>query len=437
MRSSGVASNLNEPATIRKLRIRLLPFLFVLYVIAFLDRVNIGFAALTMNRELAITSQQFGFAAGIFFFGYFLFEVPSNLLLHRIGARIWIARILISWGTVGVCTGFVHTVHQLYGARFLLGVAEAGFFPGIVLFFTYWFRQRELAHSIALLTAGLAVANIVGAPISGLILDHIHWWHISSWRWLLILEGLPAVLGGLFTYFVLPSRPSEATFLTELEKRWIRTELEREELLKPEPARHSALHGLRSRRIWHLALTGFAHAVGGYTVFFWLPQLMKSLCTGQSNTVIGVLVMVPYIAGLVAMIFYSRHSDRTLERRYHVAGAALIAGIALIAFPSSHSPWLSIALLSIVTVGSVSALPPLFALPGEFLTGPSAASGIALLTSIANLGGFAGPYIVGRIRQTTGNLNTGLAVAGGSFFVSATLALLLPRTEQAGFRADQ
>jgi ACS family tartrate transporter-like MFS transporter len=271
----GMVSNPIEAATIRKLRIRLLPFLFVLYVIAFLDRVNIGFAALTMNRELAITSQQFGFVAGIFFFGYFLFEVPSNLLLHRIGARIWIARILISWGTIALCTGFVHTVYQLYVARFLLGVAEAGFFPGIVLYFTYWFRQRDLAHSISLLTAGMAVANIVGAPISGLILDHIHWWHVSSWRWLLILEGLPAVFGGLLTYLVLPSRPSEAQFLTDQEKRWIGTELEREELQKREVVQLSAFHGLRNRRVWHLASTGFAHAVGSYPVFFWLPQLMK------------------------------------------------------------------------------------------------------------------------------------------------------------------
>ena len=432
-----IVSNPIEAATIRKLRIRLLPFLLVLYVIAFLDRVNIGFAALTMNRELAITGQQFGFVAGIFFFGYFLFEVPSNLLLHRLGARIWIARILISWGTIAVCAGFVHTVHQLYVVRFLLGVAEAGFFPGIVLYFTYWFRQRDLAHSIALLTAGMAVANIVGSPISGLILDHVHWWHLSSWRWLLILEGLPAVFGGLLTYLVLPNRPSEAQFLTQPEKLWISAELEREELQKPRSTYFSVFHGLYNRRVWHLALIGFAHAVGGYTVFFWLPQLMKSLLSRQSNAVIGALLMVPYLAGLVGMIFYSRHSDLTLERRYHVAGATLIAGMALIAFPSTHSLLLSIALLSIAIVAIVSALPPFFALPGEFLTGLSAASGIALITSVANLGGFAGTYIVGWVRQTTGNFNAGLAVAGFSFFVSATLALLLPRTEQLRIRTDQ
>src|SRR5438552_8634311 len=218
-----------ETWTIRKLRTRIIPFIFVLMVIAFIDRINIGFAALTMNRELAITSQQFGFLAGIFFFGYFIFEIPSNLLLHKIGARIWIARILINWGIVAMLTGFSQTVLQLYFVRFLLGVAEAGFIPGILLHLTYWFRQREQAQAIAsFLTAG-PLTSIFGAPVSGLILDHVHWFGVSSWRWLLILEGIPAVMCGIFTYFVLPSRPSEAKFLTDEEKRWITQELDQEE----------------------------------------------------------------------------------------------------------------------------------------------------------------------------------------------------------------
>src|SRR5207249_3593502 len=210
-----------ETGTIRKVRTRILPFLFLLYIICFLDRINISFAALTMNKELAITSQQFGLLSGIFFFGYFLFEVPSNLLLHKIGARIWIARILITWGIVATLTGFIHNVHQLYVMRFLLGLAEAGYYPGVVLYLTYWFRQRERAQAIALVLTGLPVASILGAPVSGLILDHVHWLGVSSWRWLLILEGVPAVVFGVFTYFLLPSRPAEAEFLALDQRDWI------------------------------------------------------------------------------------------------------------------------------------------------------------------------------------------------------------------------
>src|SRR5713226_1804911 len=210
-----------QAGTIQKLRLRIIPYLFLLYVIAYLDRINIGFAALTMNKELAITSEQFGLLVGIFFFGYFLFEIPSNLLLHKMGARVWIARILISWGIVAILTGFVQTAFHLYVVRFLLGVAEAGFFPGILLYLTYWFRQREQAQVVALFIAAAPVSGILGAPVSGFILDHAHWLAISSWRWLLILEGLPAIVCGALTYFLLPSRPAEATFLTHDEKGWI------------------------------------------------------------------------------------------------------------------------------------------------------------------------------------------------------------------------
>src|SRR5499427_1427062 len=213
-----VARDSLETRTIRKLRKRILPYIFLLYIVAFLDRINISFAALTMNKALAITSQQFGLLSGIFFWGYFLFEIPSNLLLHRIGARIWIARILVSWGIVAMLTGLVTTPAHLYILRFLLGVAEAGYFPGILLYLTYWFRQRQLAHAFAVFLAAVPVASIVGAPASGLILDHIHWFGFSSWRWLLILEGTPAIVGGVLTCLLLPSRPTEATFLTSDEK---------------------------------------------------------------------------------------------------------------------------------------------------------------------------------------------------------------------------
>ncbi len=423
--SSKIASNQFEAATTRKLKIRLLPFLFVLYVVAFIDRINLGFAALTMNRELAITSQQFGFAAGIFFWGYFLLEIPSNLMLHKIGARVWIARILITWGTIATLTGFVQSATQLYIARFALGLAEAGYFPGIVLYLGYWFRQREKAQAIALILMGIPLASVLGGPISGLILDHVHWSGLSSWRWLFILEGLPAVACVSLTYLLLPSRPAEAKFLAAEEKAWIADQLEREDRQKLGAQSMSVARTLVNPRVWHLACIGFGHGFATYTFNFWLPQIMKSVLGGQSNTVVGFVVMIPNLLGLIVMILVSRHSDRKLERRYHMATLSALAGIALLLLGAPHSAFFSVVLFSAVAIGAYSSLPVFFSIPGEFLTGFSAAAGIALVTSVANFGGFVGPYTVGLIRQRTGNSYYGLICAGVSFLVSAALALVL------------
>jgi MFS family permease len=427
-------------ATISKLRIRLLPVLFALYVVAFIDRINLGFAALTMNPELAITSQQFGFAAGIFFWGYLLFEIPSNLILHKIGARVWIARILMTWGMVASLTGFVQSAHELYVARFALGLAESGYFPGIVLYLGYWFRQREKAQALALILVGIPLASVLGGPISGFILDHVHWYGLSSWRWLLILEGLPALGCVLLTNRLLPSRPAEARFLTGEERKWIADRLKQEDHQKLGGQTMSLAQTLCSPRVWHLACIGFFHGFASYTFTFWLPQILKSAFVGQSNTMVGLLIMVPNLLGLVAMILVSRHSDRTLERRYHMASTTVLAGIALLLLGTPHSSFFSIILLSAAAIGAYSYLPVFFSVPSEFLTGFSAAAGIALVTSVANFGGFVGPYTVGIIRQKTGNPYYGLVCAGVSFLISASLSLLLPiravlDSEQASRRA--
>jgi ACS family tartrate transporter-like MFS transporter len=258
-----------EASAIQKMRIRILPFLLLLFVVALLDRLNIAFAALTMNKELAITSQQYGLVFGIFFLGYSTFEIPSNLLLHKIGARIWIARILITWGCVATLTGFVHTVHQLYIARFLLGLAEAGYFPGIVLYLTYWFPQRERARAVALIETANPVMAILASPLSGFILDHAHWLGVTSWRWLLILEGTPAIVFGFLTYFLLPNRPQEARFLTGEEKEWIRAELGSEEQQKLEQRRYSVLQALASGRVWHLVFVYSGLVLGANTLQSW------------------------------------------------------------------------------------------------------------------------------------------------------------------------
>lgn len=420
-----------EARTIRKLWIRVIPFLFLLYVICYVDRINIGFAALTMNQELAITSQQYGLVAGIFFFGYFIFEIPSNLLLHKIGARIWIARILISWGILATLTGFVQTVQQLCIVRFLLGLAEAGYFPGIVLYLTYWFRQREQARAVALFLTGLPIASILGAPVSGLILDHVHWLGVSSWRWLLILEGIPAIVCGVLTYFLLPSRPTEARFLTPEEKDWLRADLTREEQGKLEQHRYSVFQAMANGRVWRLAAIHVGMMIGLYSLSFWMPLLVKSLFSQYSNSVVGLLVMIPNLAGFFGMIVISRNSDRVLERRYHAAMPAVIGGVAFALLGASRSPFFSLILLSSVAVGVYSYCGPFWTFPCEFLTGFSAAAGIALINSVGNLGGFAGPYAIGAISKTTGSLYMGLALAGVSMLVSATLVLLLPKDARA------
>jgi MFS family permease len=418
---------MKSEATIRKLQIRLLPFLFALYVVAFVDRINLGFAALTMNRELGITSQQFGFAAGIFFWGYVLFEIPSNLILHRVGARVWIARILVTWGTIATLTGFVQSPHQLYVARFALGLAEAGYFPGIVLYLGYWFRQREKAQAIALIIIGIPLASVSGAPISGFILDHAHWFGLSSWRWLFILEGVPAIGGVLLTYFLLPGGPAEAKFLTQDERAWINDELEQEDRQKLNAQSISVVQTLINLRVWHLACIGFGHGFATYSFTFWLPQILKSSLGGYPNTLVGFLVALPNLLGLIAMVIVSRHSDHTLERRFHMALSVGLAGIALLLLGAPRSPLFSVLIFSVVAIGAYSFLPVFFSVPGAFLTGFSAAAGIALVTSVANFGGFLGPYTLGLLREKTGSLYSGLICAGIFYLLSASVVLILPK----------
>jgi ACS family tartrate transporter-like MFS transporter len=423
--STAVAPNAIEASAIRKLNRRIMPFVFILYVINFIDRINIGFAALTMNKELAITSEQFGFLAGIFFFGYFIFEIPSNLLLHKLGARIWIARILITWGIVAMLTGFARSSTHLYILRFLLGVAEAGYFPGIILYLSYWFRRQQLAHAVAWFVAGNPVASIVGSPISGVILDRIHWFGLSSWRWLLLLEGTPAIVGGILTYFFLPGQPAEASFLTSQEKNCITTELAREEQEKLTAAPATVRQALVNGRAWHLTAVYFVSGVAAYSMIFWLPQFMKAFSTHYSNTTVGILVMIPYAVAVPAMVLVGRRSDRTLERRYHIAIPAVFGAVALImlALTGVSSALFAVTLWCVVACGVYCLYGPFWSLPNEFLAGSSAAAGIALINSVGNLGSFVGPFVMGAINKRTGSFRGGLVFAASALLASAILIL--------------
>ncbi len=425
-----------------KVRRHLLPLLFVLYVVAYLDRINVGFAALDMNRELGLSSEQYGILAGIFFCGYFLFEIPSNLILHRTGARRWIARILLSWGLVAMLTGFVQNAPQLYVARFLLGVAEAGFFPGILYYLSYWFRQRQQAQAIGLFLAALPAASIVGGPLSGWILDHVHAFGLSGWRWLLILEALPAIACGFLTYHLLPDRPADASFLSAEEKIEIQDMLAAEAAAKPGAGQITVLKSLTHPRVLHFAAIHFLYLMGLYLTGFWMPQSIKALAIGYSNTSVGVLVMIPSAISLTAMIVVSRSSDRRRERYWHAAGSLLIAAAGLYFVGASSSLPVRVALWCAVASGLVSYLGPFWACPGELLYGRSAASAFAFINSFGSLGSFFSLSIVGSIAKRTGSLEAGFKAVAAALVMAAALILaqklyrpaialnLAPMTEQ-------
>jgi MFS transporter, ACS family, tartrate transporter len=420
-----VPKEADDAGTARKVRRHLLPLLFVLYLVAYLDRVNVGFASLTMNRELALTSEQYGLLSGVFFWGYFLFEIPSNLILHRIGARTWIARILITWGLVALFTAFVQNVTQLYVARFILGVAEAGFYPGVIYYLSYWFRQREQAQAIGLFLTALPTASILGGPASGWILDHVHAHGLSSWRWLLILEALPAIACGLLTYRMLPDRPADAKFLTAVEKVGLIETLTAEAEAKPGAQSLTALKALTHPRVLHLAATHFLFLMGLYITGFWMPQSIKSVATDLSNTAVGILIIVPNLAGLISMVLVSRSSDRCGERHFHAAIPLLCAAAALFFVGAKPSVAACVALWCVAAAGLDSYLGPFWAFPGAFLTGRSAACGFAFINSVGSLGAYFGLSAIGSMATKTGSFSGGFRVISAALVGAAALIMAL------------
>jgi ACS family tartrate transporter-like MFS transporter len=392
----------------RKVFWRIIPFCFALYVISYIDRANIGYAALQMNAELALSSQAFGFAAGIFFIGYFLFEVPSNMALLRFGPRKWIARILLSWGVVSILTAFVQTAMQLYVLRFLLGVAEAGFFPGIILYLTLWFRTKEQATVIALFTAAIPVSYILGGPLSTLIMEHIRWFGFSGWRWMLFLEGLPAILGGVATYWLLTDRPDQARWLKPAERDWLAAEMARE--YAPAAGRRTlgTLAAITHPKVLYLALVYFAYQCGSLGVGYWLPQIVRGLSNDASTFEIGLISTFPYVVATIGMVLWSRHSDQKGERFLHTALPLLAASLALGAIGLATNTVFAVGLVTVALTGLYAFKAPFWALPGLFLSRGTAAIAIAAINSIGNLGGFAGPYLIGVIKGATGSAMAGL-----------------------------
>ncbi|USK35954.1 MFS transporter [Bacillus sp. F19] len=392
-----------EKRTTSKTMKRILPFILILYIIAYLDRVNLGYAALEMNAELALSAEVFGLLSGIFFIGYFFFEVPSNMIMHKVGARMWIARIMISWGIVVVLTGFAQTTTHLYILRFLLGVAEAGFFPGIILYLTYWFRARERGRATAVLLLALPIGGLIGAPVSTWILDNIFWFDMAGWRWVFILEGIPAIILGFVVVFYLTNRPANAKWLSKEEKDWLEGELSAERQLSAQINKVSKLDMLKDLKVWKLSLLYFSTYTGLYGLSFWMPTIIKSLSENAStNLEIGWLAMIPSLVGIPSIIFVGWNSDRTNAHKMHLIVSFIIAVIGFIGCGFSDSVFMMVLMLTVTSAGLYGFTGCFFAYMTFFFTESTAPVGIALVNSFAALGGFVGPMILGAVAFTQG-----------------------------------
>lgn len=413
----------------RRITRRIMPYLFVLYIIAFLDRVNVGYAALDMTQALGFTPEVYGFGAGVFFLGYFLLEIPGTILVEKWSARGCIARIMIVWGMLAILTGFVHTATQFYWVRFLLGAAEAGFFPGIIIYLSHWFRYEDRGKALALFTAAIPVSNMIGAPVSGLFLG-VNWLGIAGWRWLFILEGAPAIVFGFVTIFYLTDWPHQAAWLPEDEKRWITSELEREKSAKETRRSYSMLQALRNREVVLLALAYFFIVSSIYGYYFWVPTMIKKL-SGFSNLTVTLIAAVPYCVGAIAMLLVGWSSDRTKERRWHAALCMVAVGVGLsLSVLSPGSTVVTVALFCLASAGMHGYLPVFWTLPTSFLTGVAAAASVGLINSVGNLGGFVGPYIMGYLNKRTNSFLAGTLCLSLSALLAAGLVLSVRATKQ-------
>ncbi|HTI38470.1 MAG TPA: MFS transporter [Vicinamibacterales bacterium] len=411
-----------------RVRRRLIPFLFLLYLVAYLDRVNVGLAALQMNAALGFSARVYGFGAGIFFVSYVLFEVPSNLVLERVGVRVWIARIMITWGLVSAAMVFVRDARSFFVLRFALGAAEAGFFPGIILYLTRWFPAPDRARAVALFMTATALAGVIGGPLSGALLTMNGVWGLQGWQWLFLLEGLPAVALGFVVLYWLPERPSDAQWLTNEDRVALEAAIASDRARVAPTAHHALGPAMRSTRVWLLAFLYFTIVISFYAISFWLPQILRSFSSGSDLT-IGVISAVPYVCAAMGMVATAAISDRSGERAGYVAIAALVGAAGFCAAAVLHDPVASFAGICVAALGLWSTMGPFWTLPSRFLAGPAAAGGIALINSVGNTGGFVGPYVMGYVRDHTGSFSAGMLVMGASLVGTAALAMVARRTE--------
>lgn len=420
---------------VRKAELRLLPFLVLLYIVSYLDRINVSFAALGMNQELGLTQTAYGFGAGVFFLGYVLFEVPSNLILDRIGPRVWIARIMVSWGLVTMALALASGSLSFAALRFALGLAEAGFFPGIILYLTYWFPQSHRARAVALFMTATPVAGLVGSPLSGWILELHQALGLSGWQWLFLLEGLPAVLLGVVVFLRLPAGPREAKWLTPEEREALVQTLDAESRLIAQRHVCCVRDGLLSPRVWMSGWVYFCVVVAMYGLVMWLPQIIAGVLgegTGGGAAMhVSLYVMVAYFFAMVGMVVIGASSDRRGERRWHVLGSLGLCLLGMVVLAVSHGLAGVLVGASLAAMGIWGAIAPFWGLTTAFLTGPAAAAGIALVNSLGNLGGFAGPYVMGFVKAHTGGYAQAFLFIAG-LMVLAALPVYFARASSEG-----
>jgi ACS family tartrate transporter-like MFS transporter len=416
-----------------KVKKRLIPLLMLCYFVSFIDRVNVGFAALSMNHDLSLSPRVYGWGAGIFFLGYFIFEVPSNVLLERFGARLWIARIMISWGIISMAMAFVRGQASFFALRFLLGVAEAGFYPGVVLYLTYWFPSEARGKVMGWFTLANPISTVIGAPISGAILGHAgSFAGLKTWQWLFLIEGAPAILTGILVAFLLTDRPRQAQWLTGEERERVEQWVTADEARRTIQRKLTVWEGLFNSRVLLFGAIYFGCIAGNYGLSFWLPQIVKAF--GLTNFETGLVAALPYACGAIGMMFWSSHSDRTGERIGHVVLPLLLAGLSLLVCSRLHDPVLTMIFMCLAGVGIFANTPPFWTLPTSLMTGTAAAGGLALVNSLGNLSGFVVPYMIGWIHGTTGNFSSALAALAALPLASVALTLWLGHRSKAEAR---
>ena len=415
---------LDQETIYRKVAWRIMPLLLVCYIVAYLDRVNVGFAKLQMMQALGFSDVVYGMGAGIFFIGYFLFEVPSNIILHKVGARLWIGRIMISWGCLSAAMMLVSNETAFYIMRFLLGVAEAGFFPGIILYLTYWYPAQRRGRITAMFMTGIPLAGVVGGPLSGYIMKSFDGVSaLAGWQWMFLLEGVPAIILGLIVILTMDDRISAATWLSEEERQLLEKNIAEDAQEKQD---HAVLHILSSGRVWLMAFIYFSFVMGLYGVSFWLPTIIKAMGVADPLQ-IGLLSAIPYGAATIAMLLIAKNADRLRERRWHVAIPAVVGAIGLLlSVLWADNTLLAMAALTLATACIITTLPLFWSLPTAFLAGTGAAAGIAMINSLGNLAGFASPYAVGWLKQASGTTSSGMFLLAGSLVIGAILTISVP-----------